>query len=343
MSIDEKYMQRCLHLASLGKGNVAPNPLVGAVIVYQDRIIGEGFHRNYGEAHAEVNAVNSVEDQSLLSKSTIYVTLEPCAHFGKTPPCADLLVHHQFKKVVIGCMDTFSKVSGKGIERLMKAGIDVTIGILEKECRELNRHFFTYHEQKRPFIYLKWAQTPNGFIDNSSGKKGEVNWISAPETQVKTHLLRAEVQAILVGKNTVLQDNPALTVRAVNGKNPIRVVLDSNLSLPRNLTVFSTEAPTIVLNCTKSFEDENCLGIKLETLSAEKILEVLYEQSIQSVLIEGGKSTLETFINARLWDEAMVIVGQHSFEEGISAPTFHGIPARSESFFGDHIYYYTNR
>lgn len=343
MSTDEKYMHRCLQLAALGKGNVAPNPLVGAVIVHNDRVIGEGYHQRYGEAHAEVNAINSVEDPSLLSKSTIYVTLEPCAHFGKTPPCADLLAHHQFKKVVIGCVDTFSKVSGMGIQRLMKAGIDVKVGVLENECRTMNRYFFTYHEQKRPFIHLKWAQTPNGYIDNSRGTIGEVNWISAPETQVKTHILRASVQAILVGKNTVLQDNPSLTVRAVDGKNPIRIVLDSDLSLSREFRVFNDEARTIVLNLKEDFDDGNCIGVRLDERSPKKIIEALYDQGIQSVLIEGGKSTLASFLQERLWDEAMVIVGQHPFEDGVSAPALQGIPSSSESFFGDTIYYYTNQ
>lgn len=343
MSTDEKYMQRSLELAALGKGNVSPNPLVGAVIVWNDQIIGEGYHQRYGEAHAEVNAVNSVKDQSLLSKSTIYVTLEPCAHYGKTPPCADLLVHHKFKKVVIGCVDTFSKVSGKGIQRLMQAGINVSIGTLEKECREINRYFFTFHEKNRPFIHLKWAQTTNGLIDNTHGKQGEVNWISAPETQVKTHLLRANVQAILVGKNTVLQDNPSLTVRAVDGKNPMRVVLDSDLSLSRDFNVFNSESKTLIINIKEDFEDGNCYGIRVDEMTPEKIVAVLFERQIQSILIEGGKSTLESFIQANLWDEAMVIVGQHSFESGVSAPSFEGIPSRSESFFGDQIYYYENK
>lgn len=303
MHSDEFYMQRCIDLAKLGSGSVAPNPMVGAVIVHNDRIIGEGYHMIFGGPHAEVNAIKSVKEKNLLPESTIYVSLEPCAHFGKTPPCCDLIVAKQFKRVVIGIRDPFSKVDGAGIERISNAGIEVKVGVLEQECKELNKAFITAHTLKRPYITLKWAQTPSGKIDAGQSNK-EVNWISAPETQVFTHQLRVENQAILVGYNTVINDDPSLTVRAVNGPNPIRVVLDKEGTLNKDHKVFNSEAETIVLS-----ENE-----------PKHILSALYDKGIISVLIEGGRKTLQTFIDDDLWDEAYMIVGQTDFENGTSAP-----------------------
>ena len=326
MISDEQFMQRCIYLATLGKGNVAPNPLVGAVIVYQGKIIGEGYHQKYGEAHAEVNAVNSVEDQSLLSESTIYVSLEPCAHHGKTPPCADLLVKHKFKRVVIGCTDSFDKVSGKGVEKLRNAGIDVEIGVLKKECRELNKHFFTFHEKKRPFVFLKWAQTTNGLIDSTGLNPGGVTWISVPEVRTLVHQWRSEHMAIMVGRKTVENDNPSLTVREVEGKNPIRIVLDPNGKIPASAKVFNDEAKTLIIT---------------QRMETDDLLSFLYKKDIQSVLIEGGAQTLQSFIDANLWDEACQIIGQNEFESGTQAPIIKG-DFRSETHFGDTLNFYRN-
>lgn len=342
MPKDEQYIQRCIQLAKLGEGNVAPNPMVGAVIVYNDKIIGEGYHQNYGEAHAEVNAINSVDDQSLLAASTIYVSLEPCAHFGKTPPCADLIVINKFNRVVIGCQDSFSKVEGKGIKKLKDAGIEVDIGVLELECRELNKRFFTFHEKKRPFVLLKWAETKNGLIDNGITDNKDIAWISAPELKPVVHSWRNQQQAILVGQKTVISDNPSLTVRAINGTNPTRIIIDPQCNLNNKYSVFNSEAQTIVLNSIKDESSKNIRYIKLEEINTKTILEQLYLEDIQSVLIEGGRTTLQSFIDDDLWDEANVIIGQNSFNKGTKAPIlckdFH-----EELIFGDRVKYYSNK
>ena len=343
MQMDEKYMQRCIDLARLGEGNVAPNPMVGAVIVLNDCIIGEGYHQKYGEAHAEVNAVNSVIDKSVLKDATIYVSLEPCAHFGKTPPCSDLLVHHQFNRVVIGCQDTFSEVSGKGIQKLKNTGIEVEVGILEKKCRELNKRFFTFHEKKRPFIILKWAQTQDGFIDvKRDGKSFGINWISSPETKVLVHKWRSEEHSILVGKNTVLNDNPTLTVREVTGNNPIRIVLDSHLEINNEANVYNDEASTIVFNELKDEVIGSVRYYKLPNLEAKTIINALYDLSIQSVFIEGGARTLQSFIDSNVWDEARVILGTNSFKEGVKAPFISKLPTISFDFSTDKVFIYNN-
>jgi len=339
---DEVFMQRCIELAKLGEGNVAPNPMVGAVIVLKGKIIGEGYHREYGQAHAEVNAVNSVLDKDSLKKATIYVSLEPCAHFGKTPPCADLIVQYQFKKVVIGCLDTFSEVSGKGIKRLTDVGIEVVVGVLEKECRILNKRFFTFHEKKRPYIILKWAQTKDGFLDKNRDEASKgVNWISSPETQILVHQWRSEEQAILVGRKTVENDNPSLTVREVNGKNPIRILIDSQLKISSDSNIFNSDAKTIILNKIKSEETANCKWVKLNDLNTDSILKILYELNIQSVFIEGGSKTLQHFIVDHSWDEARVIVGNTNFNDGLKAPKINYIPTEKFSFSTDKIYIYT--
>ena len=343
MQKDELYMQRCIDLARLGEGNVAPNPMVGAVIVLNDEIIGEGFHKKYGEAHAEVNAVNSVRDKSLLKEATIYVSLEPCAHYGKTPPCADLLVDLQFKKVVIGCKDTFSEVSGKGIQKLKDSGIEVIVGVLERECRNLNKRFFTFHEKKRPYVVLKWAQTKDGFIDQvRTNEVRKINWISTPETKALVHKWRSEEQSILVGRKTVMNDNPTLTVREVTGNNPIRIVLDSKASLPLNLKVFNDEARTIVFNLEKDETIKNIQFIKIKNLEIDSILNALYDLNVQSVFVEGGASALQSFINSNKWDEARVIVGATFFEEGLKAPSIAKVPSQQFSFSTDMIYIYSN-
>lgn len=332
---DEFYIQRCIELALKGKGFVAPNPMVGAVIVHQGKIIGEGFHEKCGQAHAEVNAVNSVSDKSLLSEATLYVSLEPCAHFGKTPPCSDLIVHHQLKRVVIGCVDTFSEVSGKGIEKLKSAGIDTTVGVLESECRNLNKRFFTFHEKKRPYIILKWAQTSDGFMDKTrEPKELGINWITQSETKKLVHQWRAEEAAVLVGKQTAVNDNPHLTVREAKGQHPIRIVLDSQLEISENAHLFSNEAPTIVLNGVQSNIHNNIEWIKVDELTPENILNVLYQKNIQSLIIEGGKQVLESFLASNLWDEARVLVGTTTYENGLPAPAFVDYVPSKDYYFG---------
>lgn len=333
---DERFMARCLQLAELGRRSVAPNPMVGAVIVYQGKIIGEGYHGFYGGPHAEVSAVQSVEDQSLLSESTIYVSLEPCAHFGKTPPCADLLVAHQFKRVVIGTGDPNPQVSGKGIEKLLAAGIEVRSDVLFDAGRKLNRHFYTYHELSRPYVLLKWAQTPGGLMDNAEQTEG-ISWITGPETRKYVHALRAAHQGILVGKNTVLKDNPQLTVREAQGMDPVRIVLDTNLEIPQEKLVLSDGKPSIILNSIKDETVGNVKYLRPATMEIPEILKVLHREGIQSILVEGGAQTLQAFIDAQLWDEACIFIGQHDFTRGTKAPTLSSATVRTERLFGDTI------
>ncbi len=336
-------MQRCLDLAQLGSGYVAPNPMVGAVIVLNNEIIGEGFHQKYGEAHAEVNAINSVNDKSLLSEAAIYVSLEPCAHHGKTPPCADLLVAHKFKRVVIGCVDSNELVSGKGIEKLQEAGIDVTLGVLEKECKALNKRFFTYLNKQRPYIVLKWAQTLDGYIDRPREEEiteRKINWISAPETQSLVHHWRSQEPAILVGWKTVEHDNPSLTVREVSGKNPLRVIIDSQLNMPQDSTVYNDGDRTVIINKIKTETIGNVELIKLNQINTKNILDVLYNLQISSVFVEGGSSTIQHFLVDGYWDEARVIVGKQTFGDGIKGPRISGTPNKTYTFAGDTVHHY---
>ncbi|ASS48938.1 MAG: riboflavin biosynthesis protein RibD [Candidatus Fluviicola riflensis] len=343
MFSDEQFMRRAIQLALLGGVSVAPNPMVGAVIVHNNRIIGEGYHQVFGSAHAEVNAVNAVEDQSLLSESTIYVTLEPCAHFGKTPPCANLLVEKQFKRVVIGTIDPFAKVAGQGIKILQEAGIDCTVGVLEAECQEINKRFFTFHQQQRPYIVLKWAQTIDGFIDaeRNNNETGEIRWISSPDTQTLVHQWRAEEQAILVGWKTILNDNPSLTVRAVSGKNPIRIIVDSQLQAPKTAIVFTDGLLTIVFNTVRDDHQDSVQYIQLSDCTVESQLKALYQLNIISVFIEGGNYTLQQYIDSGNWDEARVIVGENRFGSGIKAPVIGQIPASTHTFSTDTIHTFT--
>lgn len=343
MENDQLYMQRCIELAQLGIRSAYPNPLVGALIVHNDRIIGEGYHQKYGEAHAEVNAINSVENKSLLKESTLYVSLEPCAHFGKTPPCADLIVKNELKKVVIGCVDSYSEVSGKGIDRLKKHGIEVLVGVLEKECRNLNKRFFTFHEKKRPYIILKWAETKDGFIDKiRNSSTPEINWITQPETQTLVHKWRSEEHAILIGTNTSLNDNPSLTVRNVKGQNPVRILIDRNLKVKPEASIYNTESRTIILNTEKKYEKDNLKFIQLEDFSIKSITNKLYEEKMLSVIVEGGSATIQRFIEENLWDEARVLVGQTLFKEGLKAPALSFRPISQTDFYGDTIYRYKN-
>ncbi len=318
----EQYMERCISLARNARGNTSPNPLVGAVIVHQHRIIGEGWHHKAGAPHAEVNAIRSVTDKSLLKESTIYVSLEPCAHFGKTPPCSDLIIEKQIPRVVIGCRDPFTEVNGRGIEKLKSAGVQLTEGILENKCRELNAPFFTFHTKKRPYTILKWAQTRDGFMDKKRDRSDKgVNWITQSETRVLVHQWRADVDAILVGHNTVLHDNPGLTTREVAGKNPIRLIIDPKASLKGSLKIFDSEAPTFIL-VGKDFNTiDESLHQRLDMNNpVASVMEFCYKQGIQSLLVEGGAQTLNTFIKSELWDEARVFTGVTAFGDGLPAP-----------------------
>ncbi|NVK53747.1 MAG: bifunctional diaminohydroxyphosphoribosylaminopyrimidine deaminase/5-amino-6-(5-phosphoribosylamino)uracil reductase RibD [Flavobacteriaceae bacterium] len=323
----EKYMQRCLQIAKNGIGSTKPNPSVGAVILWNDLIVGEGYTSSYGGNHAEVNAINSVKDTSLLKEATIYVTLEPCAHVGKTPPCADLIVKHQIKNVVIGCVDTNSLVAGKGIERLKKAGINVIVGVLEKECLEHHKRFFTVQNKKRPYIILKWAETKNGFIAPLIKEEQKPVWISNSYSQQLVHKWRSEEHAILVGTNTVKHDNPSLTVRSWEGENPIRIVIDKELKLSKDLSVFNDDAATIIITEVDKYSDSQNIQyeqINFSSRVVEQICEVLYKNEIQSVIIEGGRKTLQSFIDVNLWDEARIFIGDKEFENGVDAPIIFG-------------------
>jgi diaminohydroxyphosphoribosylaminopyrimidine deaminase/5-amino-6-(5-phosphoribosylamino)uracil reductase len=337
--MDNLFMKRALSLAKLGLGKVAPNPMVGCVIVCNDKIIGEGYHKVFGGPHAEVNAIQQVKDQSLLTESTAFVTLEPCAHFGKTPPCAELLIKSGVKKVVIGTRDSNPIVAGKGIEKLQKAGIEVVENIMEKECRELNRRFFTFHEKSRPYVILKWAQTLDGYLDKQrSPDEIGINWISGPETKSLVHKWRSEEQAILVGRNTIMNDNPSLTVRDYSGKNPIRVVIDSQLTIGNIKNVFSDDAETLVFNRIKNEKQATIEWIKIQETSTDNILKELFKRGIQSILVEGGSRTLQYFIIDNVWDEARIIVGDLQFGAGIKAPIINKLPNDTFLFGDDRIY-----
>lgn len=315
LQIHKNYIQRCIDIAKNGLGFTAPNPMVGAVIVYNNKIIGEGYTSAYGGNHAEVNAINSVKDKSLLKESTLYVTLEPCSHHGKTPPCSDLIVKNKIPNVVIGCVDDNPEVSGKGIKRLKKSGCNVIVGILENECKKHHKRFFTFHNKKRPYIILKWAETSNGFISPKHKDEQKPVWITNTYSRQLVHKWRAEEQAILVGTNTVVADNPSLTTRDYTGKNPIRVVIDNTNRLPKNASIFDNTAETIVIS------KEN---IDFDQPIALQICTILYQKNINSIIIEGGAQTLQTFINENLWDEARIFKGSNNFKNGIKAPILKG-------------------
>lgn len=342
MPVHHKYLQRCIELALLGAGNVSPNPMVGAVVVHNDRIIGEGYHRKYGEAHAEVNAINQVLDNfsnatELLSESIIYVSLEPCAHYGKTPPCADLIINHQIPTVVVGCRDPFSQVNGRGIEKLKEAGITVITGIMEQECQELNKRFFTRVQKQRPYIILKWAQTADGYFAPDDGSQ---YWITGPEARKLVHKWRGDEDAILVGKNTAKIDNPRLNTREWPGKSPKRVVIDRRLELDSSLHLFDQTVETLVFNEIKTDIDGKIKYIALEDFNnfvPQYILFQLYIQDIQSVIIEGGAATLNSFIEVGLWDEARIFTGSISLNKGIKAPVVEGVNTEVYQVGEDHL------
>lgn len=345
LNLHETYIKRCFELAQNGLGTTYPNPLVGSVIVYDGKIIGEGWHKKAGEAHAEVNAIASVKDVDLLKKSTLYVNLEPCSHFGKTPPCADLIIKKQIPKVVIGTIDPFSKVCGNGIAKLKEAGIEVEVGFLEKECNELNKRFFTFHQKKRPYIILKWAQTQDGFIAPLHKNENRPFWISNLLSRQLVHLWRTQEQALLVGTNTVLDDNPKLSVREVFGKNPVRVVMDRELKIPTDFSVYDNSVKTIFITSKeKESHDENLVFEKIDFQSnvIQQILDVLYKHQIQSVIIEGGSQLLQSFIQENLWDEARIFTSQISLKEGVKSPDFQ-YPYQSKQYIqNDELTFFYN-
>lgn len=339
----ETYIKRCIELAKNGLGTTYPNPLVGSVIVHNGKIIGEGWHRKSGESHAEVIAIDSVKNKELLKESTIYVSLEPCSHFGKTPPCSDLIIQHKIPRVVIGTIDPFAKVCGSGIAKLKKSGIKVEVGFLENECRELNKRFFTFHQKKRPYIILKWAQTQNGFIAPLQKKETKPVWISNEFSRQLVHKWRAEEQAIMVGTNTVLQDNPRLDIRSWTGENPIRIVLDRELKITSGFSVYNKSVKTIFITEKERLsEHENQVFEKIDFNKNVNIgiLDVLYKHQIQSVIIEGGAVLLESFIKNDLWDEARVFTSDLSFEKGIKAPEFNTNKAALKNDISDNTLEY---
>lgn len=348
----EKYMRRCIELAKNGLGMTYPNPMVGAVIVADGKIIGEGWHRKAGGPHAEVLAVQSVRDPSMLVKSTIYVSLEPCSHFGKTPPCCDLIIAHNIPNVVIGTVDPHEKVAGSGVEKLKAAGKNITTGILERDCRELNRRFFTFHNKKRPYVILKWAQSADGFIAPLSKDERAPVWISNSYSQQLAHKWRTEEQAILVGTRTVIDDNPKLDARHWAGQNPVRIVIDNCGNIPDESHIFDNQVQTIVFGQGKKPNRTNLLFEKFDVqpdadanLSPAKavvrILEVLYHHGLQSVIVEGGAKTLQSFIDAGLWDEARVFIGKTVIAQGVPAPLLKG-HARKQPVYNDELLIFTN-
>ncbi len=332
-------MQKCLEFALKGKRNVSPNPMVGCVIVYNDEIIGVGYHQEHGSYHAEMNAISEVKDKSLLNKSTLYVNLEPCSHFGKTPPCSNLIIEHKIPKVVIGCIDTFTKVSGNGIKKMQIAGIEVIVGVLEKESRKLNNRFFTFHEKKRPYIILKWAESKDQFIAPSNHKKPF--WMTSKESKKLVHKWRSEEDAILVGRITAEKDNPSLTVRKTKGKNPIRIVIDKDLKLSSDLNLFNKQAKTIIFNTIKTGNNNNNKFVKIDFKNLIiNILNELYKENIQSLIVEGGRRTLQSFIDLRLWDEARIFTTNKKLTDGLKSPLITGKTVKETEIQGDKLSYY---
>lgn len=337
---DQVFMQRAMDLAALGRGAVSPNPMVGCVIVNHGNIIGEGYHKRYGGPHAEPHAINGVKDPNLLKSATLYVTLEPCSHFGKTPPCADLIIKHQIQRVVIGAKDSNPLVGGKGIKKLIEAGIEVEEGIMADEIRKQNARFFTYMEKQRPYVLLKWAQTKDGFIARSNY---DSKWISQPLSRQLVHRWRAEEDAIIVGTNTAKYDNPRLNVRDWTGKDPVRIVIDKGLSLDGNLHLFDGSQATICFNLIRAARQENLEWVKMEeNFTIGAILNELYQRKIQSLIVEGGSQLLRTFLEAGLWDEARVFTGDVVFGNGIPAPILRTVPGSQYEIMGDVLQHYIN-
>ena len=345
MNDEIKYISRCLQLAQLAGGHVAPNPMVGAVLVCDNTVIGEGFHQHFGEDHAEPNAINSVKDLELLKRATLYVSLEPCSYYGKTPPCADLIVSKKIPRVVIGTLDPNPKVAGKGVEILRRAGIEVIVGVMEDECRELNKRFFIFQEQKRPYVLLKWAQTQDGFIDRIRTDASEPPLlISNNITKQLTHKMRSENQAILVGANTVLLDNPSLTVRNWSGKSPVRIAIDRQGRIPATFNLLDGSIPTIVFTEKEQVNRHRVEFVKInfDADCLKTILHEIFLRNIHSVLIEGGASILNSFIEAGLWDEANIEVSPQQISVGVKAPLLLLQPVSHTIFEGHDWLYFKN-
>jgi len=323
---DIKYMQRCLQLAAFGKGRVAPNPMVGAVIVCRDKVVGEGFHRIYGGAHAEVNAIESVADKSLLRDSTLYVNLEPCSHYGKTPPCSERIIRERIPQVVIGHSDPFPEVSGSGIRMLRDAGIEVICNFMRQECEALNKRFITFQTKKRPYIFLKWAQSGDGFLDHvrTPGDSKKAVTFSNFYTQTAIHKMRAEESAIMVGTRTVLLDNPFLNVRLWKGNNPLRIAIDKNRTIPPSSHLLDGSSSTIIFTDKDQSCPNNYIPIDFDRDILPQILEVLYQRNIQSLIVEGGAHLLGSFIRSHLWDEAQIEISNINLKCGIEAPSLQG-------------------
>lgn len=344
MSEKEFYMHRCLDLAKNGLGNVAPNPMVGCVIVHKNTIIGEGYHQHYGEPHAEVNAILSVKNKDLLTASTLYVNLEPCCHHGKTPPCTDLIIAEKIPEVIIGTVDPYDQVAGQGIARLRNHGVKVDVGILRNESIRLNKRFFTYHQKKRPYIILKWAQTADAFIDieRLPGNPAQPTWITSEKLRMLVHKWRTEEQALIVGTITALKDNPRLNVRDWSGNQPIRIVLDENLTLSHSLHLFDNTQKTLIFNQKKNEQKSITQWVKIDFTDPDftnQLLRVLWENKIQSIIVEGGQKVLKTFIDNNIWEEARIFQGSKFFQKGLRAPT---LPLKDfkQIFIGNEVLYW---
>lgn len=342
-SEDERYMRRCFELASHGLGNTRTNPLVGSVIVHNGKIIGEGYHHEYGGPHAEVNAIRSVQDKSLLAESTIYINLEPCSHFGKTPPCSTLILNHRIPRAVICNSDPFPSVSGKGIEALRNAGVDVTVGVLEKEGAFLNRRFLTFHKKKRPYIILKWAETADGFIDimRQEGDPVGTNWITDDVARTLVHKWRSEESGLMVGTNTIIADNPKLNVRRWTGNSPLRIAFDRNGRVPESANILDGSQNTLIFTCVQEKYSGKINSVLVDhDFKLEEILDELYSQRILSILVEGGQQIHNAFIRSGLWDEARVFKGRMMFSQGVNAPLISNPPSEVIHFKGSELMIY---
>lgn len=344
-SADEKYMRRCFELASHGMGSTQTNPLVGSVIVHNDRIIGEGYHHEYGGPHAEVNAIRSVRDKALLQEATIYINLEPCSHFGKTPPCSTLILNHKIPRVVVSNADPFPSVSGKGITALKNAGVDVHVGVLEEEGRYLNRRFLTFHNHKRPYIILKWAETADGFIDIERQEDTAVgtNWITDQVARTLVHKWRSEESGLLVGTNTIIADDPKLNVRRWAGSNPLRIAFDRNGRVPETANILDNSQDTLVFTCIQEKFSGKTKSVLIDhDYALMDVLTELYDQKVISVLVEGGRQIHNAFISSGLWDEARVFKGNISFTAGVKAPQMDRLPVEIIDFEGSELKIFYN-
>lgn len=343
MHTDEIYMQRCIDLALPGLGHVAPNPLVGAVLVLRDKIIGEGYHRQYGGHHAEVEAIRAVTDKSLLKRSTLYVNLEPCCHHGKTPPCTDLILRSGIPRVVIGTVDPFDSVAGKGVARLRSQGVDVRVGVVKEACRELNKRFFTFHEKKRPYVILKWAQTADGFIDihRQPNALKRPTWITSEKLRMLVHKWRTEERAILVGTETALKDNPMLNVRDWHGPAPTRILIDRKLQINDQYNLLDDTQPTLIFNekTSKVRGKTEFIQIPFDKNILPVMMDVLYQKELQSLIVEGGKKTLQSFIDENVWDEARIFTGNQFFCNGIKAPDLLSVKNKAHIIIGQEGFY----